>query len=53
MQNRWEKEVLQHEIHKTPNERTREHWETSNDAQIPSSDANRSTTAPLGKAERF
>jgi hypothetical protein len=52
MQNRWETELLQREVPKTGTiGRTRDHWDTSNDAQIPSVDTNRSMTAPQGKEE--
>ncbi len=50
MQNRWETEILQHEVPRTaPIGRNRDRWETSNDTQIPSSDTQRSMTAPQSK----
>ena len=48
MRDRWETEILQHEVPKIGSiERARERWDGSNDAQTSSSnDTNRSMTAP-------
>ncbi len=49
MENRWETEILQHEVPRTATlGRNRNRWETSDDAEIPSIDTDRSTTAPQG-----
>jgi hypothetical protein len=47
MQNRWETGVIQRDVSRTGP--TRDRWGTSNDAQIPISDTNGSTTSSQGK----
>jgi hypothetical protein len=49
MQNRWETGVYQREVPRTGTTgQTRDRWGTSNDAQIPTSDTNGSTTTSQG-----